>query len=64
MEGLNLQKIYRRYQIPNLRKKTGFMEYLDSNYIDPRSCMLIFVVFMIMIVSIMFVAAIPNTNAL
>ena len=37
-----MQKIYGRNQIPDLRKKTGFIEYLGLEYLDPKSCMVIF----------------------
>jgi hypothetical protein len=57
-----MQKIYERNQIPNLRKKTGIIEYLGIEYLDPRSCMLIFFIVMIFVVSVMFVVAYPNTN--
>ena len=57
-----MQKIYGRNQIPDLRKKTGIIEYLGIEYLDPKSCMLIFFIVMIFVVSVMFVVAYPNTN--
>ena len=41
-----MQKIYGRNQIPDLRKKIGYMEYLGLEYLDPKSCMVIFFIFM------------------
>ena len=32
-----MQKLYGRNQIPDLRKKSGIMEYLDVHYLDPKS---------------------------
>jgi hypothetical protein len=57
-----MQKIYGRNQVPDLRKKTGIIEYLGLEYLDPRSCMVIFFIFMIFVVSVMCVVAYPNTN--
>lgn len=57
-----MQRNYGRNQIPDLRKKSGIMGYLDTNYLDLKSCLLIFTILMIFIVSIMCVAAYPNTN--
>ena len=57
-----MQKIYRRNQIPDLRKKSGIMEYLGVEYLDPKSCLIIFFIIMIFVVSIMYVAAYPNSN--
>ena len=57
-----MQRNYGRNQIPDLRKKSGIMGYLNTNYLDPKSCLLIFTILMIFIVSIMCVAAYPNTN--
>ena len=57
-----MQRNYGRNQIPDLRKKSGIMEYLDVNYLDPKSCLIIFIIVMVFIVSIMAVAAIPNSN--
>jgi hypothetical protein len=57
-----MQKVYGRNQIPDLRKKTGFMEYLGLEYLDPKSCMVVFFVLMIFVVSVMCVVAYPNTN--
>jgi len=57
-----MQKIYRRNQIPDLRKKSGIMEYLGVEYLDPKSCLIIFFIIMIFVVSIMCVAAYPNSN--
>jgi len=62
MEEFFMQKNYGRNQIPDLRKKSGIMEYFDISYLDAKSCLLIFTILMIFIVSIMAVAAIPNTN--
>jgi hypothetical protein len=57
-----MQKIYGRNQIPDLRKKIGYMEYLGLEYLDPKSCMVIFFIFMIFLASVMCVVAYPNTN--
>lgn len=57
-----MQKNYGRNQIPDLRKKSGIMDYVDTSYLDAKSCLLIFTILLIFIVSIMAVSAIPNTN--
>lgn len=57
-----MQKIYGRNQIPNLRKKSGIIEYLGLEYLDPKSCLIILFVVMIFIISIMCVAAYPSSN--
>jgi hypothetical protein len=62
MEECIMQKLYGRNQIPDLRKKSGIIEYLDVHYIDPKSMMFILVIVMMFIVSIMCVAAYPNSN--
>jgi hypothetical protein len=57
-----MQKIYGRNQIPDLRKKSGIIEDLGVEYLDPKSCLIIFFVVMIFIISIMCVAAYPSSN--
>jgi len=57
-----MQRQYGRNQIPNLRKKSGLMDYLDTYYIDPRSCLITILILTVFIVSIMCVAAAPNSN--
>jgi len=57
-----MQKIYGRNQIPDLRKKSGIIEDLGVEYLDPKSCLIIFFVVMIFILSIMCVAAYPSSN--
>jgi hypothetical protein len=57
-----MQKLYERNQIPNLRKKSGLMDYLDTYYIDPKSCLITVLIVTIFVASIMCVVASPNTN--
>ncbi len=57
-----MQRIYGRNQIPNLRKKSGLINYLDGYYLDPMSCMLIILIVTVFIASIMVVAGAPNSN--
>jgi hypothetical protein len=57
-----MQKLYERNQIPNLRKKSGLMDYLDAYYIDPKSCLITVLIVTIFVASIMCVVASPNTN--
>ena len=57
-----MQKIYGRNQIPDLRKKSGIIEYLGIEYLDPKSCLILFFIIMIFVVSIMCVAAYPSSN--
>ena len=57
-----MQKNYGRTQIPDLRKKSGIIEYFDLNYLDPKSCTIIFIMVMVLIAGIMCVAAYPNSN--
>jgi hypothetical protein len=57
-----MQRQYGRNQIPNLRKKSGLMDYLDAYYIDPKSCLITILILTVFIVSIMCVAAAPNSN--
>jgi hypothetical protein len=59
-----MQKLYGRNQIPNLRKKSGLMDYFDTYYIDPKSCLVIILILTVFVASIMCVAASPNTNLL
>ncbi len=57
-----MQRIYGRNQTPNLRKKSGLINYFDDHYLDPVSCMIIVLIVTVFIASIMFVAAAPNSN--
>ncbi len=57
-----MQKIYGRNQIPDLRKKSGIMEYLGVEYLDTKSCLIMFFIIMIFVASIMCVAAYPSSN--
>jgi hypothetical protein len=57
-----MQRNYGRNQIPDLRKKSGIMEYIETNYLDPKSCMIIFTIIMVLVAGIMCVAAYPNSN--
>lgn len=57
-----MQKLYERNQIPNLRKKSGLMDYLDAYYVDPKSCLITVLIVTIFVASIMCVMASPNTN--
>ncbi len=57
-----MQRNYGRNQIPDLRKKSGIIEYLDANYLDPKSCLIISIIIMVLIAGIMCVAAYPNSN--
>jgi len=57
-----MQRNYGRNQIPDLRKKSRNILYLDEYFIDPNSCFIIFTIIVILIGSIMFVAGTPNSN--
>lgn len=57
-----MQRNYGRNRTADLRKKIGIMEYLDSYYLDPKSCFIVLTIVMILITGIMCVAAIPNSN--
>jgi hypothetical protein len=57
-----MQRNYGRNQIPDLRKKSRIIEYLDEYFIDPKSCFIIFTIVMVLIASIMLVAGTPNSN--
>lgn len=57
-----MQRNYGRNQIPNLKKRSGIMDQLDSYYLDPKSCLIVLTLVIIIITGIMCVAAIPNSN--
>ncbi|MDD3984894.1 MAG: hypothetical protein PHY59_03160 [Methanobacterium sp.] len=57
-----MQRNYGRNQIPDLRKKSRSILYLEEYFIDPTSCFIIFAIAIILIGSIMFVAGTPNSN--
>ncbi len=55
-------KIYKKSSIPDLRKKTGYMEQLNLKYINLVSCIFIMMIIVILIASALIVAAGPNSN--
>jgi len=57
-----MSKNYRKSQIPDLRKKTGYAEQLSLKYINLGSCILIVLIITVLIASIFTVAAGPNSN--
>ncbi|MDP3065912.1 MAG: hypothetical protein Q8N08_04160 [Methanobacteriaceae archaeon] len=57
-----MQKNYRKNSIPNLRKKTSYIDDLGLNYLNFTSCMVIGLVLVFLVASILIVAAAPNSN--
>ena len=58
-----MQKIERKNPIPDLRKKTRYDEEFDPKLLDPRYFIIVTgVIVMLLIISIMLVAAAPNSN--
>jgi hypothetical protein len=58
-----MQKIERKNSIPDLRKKNSYDEEFDMKFLDPRYFALVTgIVVLILIFSIMLVAATPNSN--
>ncbi|HNR26469.1 MAG TPA: hypothetical protein PKI66_07135 [Methanobacteriaceae archaeon] len=58
-----MQKIERKNPIPDLRKKTSYDEEFDPKLLDPRYFIIVTgVIVMLLIISIMLVAAAPNSN--
>lgn len=55
-------KLYKKSSIPDLRKKTGYTEQLNLEGINIASCIFIMMVILILIISILFVAANPSPN--
>lgn len=57
-----MQKFYRRSTIPDLRKKTGYMDQFNLSNIDIASCIFIGLIITVLIISVFTVAAMPNSN--
>ncbi|MEN6330085.1 hypothetical protein FGU46_07615 [Methanobacterium sp. CWC-01] len=58
-----MQKIEKKNSIPDLRKKNSYDEEFDLRLLDPRYFALVTgVVVLILMFSIMLVAAAPNSN--
>lgn len=58
-----MQKIHRNNSIPDLRKKTRYEEEFDLKLLDPRYFALVTaLVVLVLMFSIMLVAAAPNSN--
>ena len=55
-------KIHKKSSIPDLRKKTGYAEQLNLKYINIASCIVIMALMIILIASILVVAAGPTSN--
>jgi hypothetical protein len=56
-----MQKIYLKHNTPSLKKRSYALEY-GLNYLDLRSCIFICLVLLVLIASILCVAAYPNSN--
>ena len=57
-----MQRNYGKNPIPSLKKRSGPLEFIELNYLDVKSCIFIGVLIMILIASILSVAAYPNSN--
>lgn len=57
-----MQRIYGKPTVPNLKKRSNVFEYLGLNYLDLRSCIFLCFVMVVLITSILCVAAYPNSN--
>jgi len=60
-----MQKSYRNNQIPDLRRKTNYKAEIDLNdltYLAIRYFVPMLVMVMVILVSVMMVAATPNSN--
>jgi hypothetical protein len=60
---MKMQKIHKNNSIPDLRKKTSYEEEFDLRLLDPRYFALVTtMVVLVLMFSIMLVAAAPNSN--
>jgi len=58
-----MQRIHKNNSIPDLRKKTSYEDEFDLRLLDPRYFALVTgVIVMLIMFSIMLVAAAPNSN--
>jgi|GEM_PF-1196982 hypothetical protein len=57
-----MQRIYGKNPTPNLKKRTNHLDFIYMNNIDVRSCIFLLAVVLLLISSIMIVAACPNSN--
>jgi hypothetical protein len=57
-----MQRIYGKNPTPNLKKRTNHLDFIYLNSIDVRSCIFITAVVLVLLISIMVVAAGPNSN--
>lgn len=57
-----MQRNYGKNLIPSLKKRSRPLEFIELNYLDVKSCIFIGVLIMILIASILSVAAYPNSN--
>ena len=58
-----MQRIHKNNSIPDLRKRTSYEDEFDLRLLDPRYFALVTgVIVMLLIFSIMLVAATPNSN--
>lgn len=57
-----MQRNYGKNPIPSLKKRSRPLEFIELNYLDVKSCIFICAVIMILIASILSVAAYPNSN--
>jgi hypothetical protein len=57
-----MQKNYRRSTIPDLRKKSEYRNQLSLRYINIGACVFIGLIIAVLIISVVTVAAMPNSN--
>lgn len=57
-----MQKIHTRSSIPDLRKKTEYRNQLSLRYINIGSCVFIGLIIAVLILSVLGVSAMPNSN--
>ncbi|HMK53838.1 MAG TPA: hypothetical protein VK444_03570 [Methanobacteriaceae archaeon] len=57
-----MQRNYKNNSIPNLRKKTNPIDDLGLNYINIASCLVIGMIMILLLASVIIVAAAPNSN--
>ena len=57
-----MQKNYGKNPIPSLKKRSRPLEFIELNYLDVKSCIFIGALIIILIASILSVAAYPNSN--
>ena len=57
-----MQKSYRNNQIPDLRRRTHYLDEIDLKYMGMRYFVPMVIMITVLIIGVMMVAAAPNSN--